>query len=600
MDTNNSIAIVGGGISGLYTAWRLLDAGYPADKITLYESADHVGGRLLTVNPENLLEGQYDGSIPDATHCELGGMRIPKGYDNYVKRLVHHFDLETEKFPTDNNNNWHYLRGTTQQTIDFNDPDNYPEKVPFRLSEEELKAITRSNAEQDTVGIEGPISEAFFKNKQILLHKKKPAKGGPNVFEWVSYVLGATVNFGSGETNLSSLGFSDLLNNSGQHGSPYPWNLSNEYYQFLTSAGGYDTEEASWNAAAAAAVILANFGPGSDFITLKQGFRQLPATLASEIAKYSTNIIHTQHTAISLAPTPTGGVELGVQTAEGTNLSSYDQVILALPPVAVKSLLRPFFDTTPNLAYNLGQVTPVPAVKMYLMYPQDNDGKAWWERLGLSIEQYTRMTTDLPIRQVYHFGTYTGNGKKSYSVLQISYEDGLTPGYWAGLLADEENKDLNTGLYGNTDSSTPPEIPYLKNFPVYQQASDNTTFMNDYPVFAVAHEQWVNFVNQIPTLSDGEADFPVAGGIVDWGLAPYGGAWNFWNVNVDVRSQYYNLMQPIPDAPIFVQGEGYSLLQGWAEGAIWTAEAILVNHLQVGASNHGWKPPFDVHAFPQE
>ena len=38
-------AIVGGGISGIYSAWRL-QAAYPAKSIALFESSNRLGGRL--------------------------------------------------------------------------------------------------------------------------------------------------------------------------------------------------------------------------------------------------------------------------------------------------------------------------------------------------------------------------------------------------------------------------------------------------------------------------------------------------------------------------------------------------------------------------
>ena len=43
-------AIIGGGVSGLYTAWRLLDHD-PGTSVAVFEQSDRVGGRLLTWNP---------------------------------------------------------------------------------------------------------------------------------------------------------------------------------------------------------------------------------------------------------------------------------------------------------------------------------------------------------------------------------------------------------------------------------------------------------------------------------------------------------------------------------------------------------------------
>ena len=64
---------------------------------------------------------------------------------------------------------------------------------------------------------------------------------------------------------------------------------------------------------------------------------------------------------------------------------------------------------------------------------------------------------------------------------------------------------------------------------------------------------------------------------------------------MDVNEVYWDMMQPFgsasDDLPIYVVGEGYSVFQGWVEGALWTAEAVLEN--KYGLSIPAWAP-FDV------
>ena len=59
------VAVVGGGVSGVYSAWRLLTEGGKR-QVTVFEGDEHIGGRLLSVTPPH---------IPYMT-AELGGMRI--------------------------------------------------------------------------------------------------------------------------------------------------------------------------------------------------------------------------------------------------------------------------------------------------------------------------------------------------------------------------------------------------------------------------------------------------------------------------------------------------------------------------------------------
>ena len=71
------IAVVGGGVSGVYSAWRLKQT-YPDRKIVVFEGGGHIGGRLLSVRPPD---------IPNMV-AELGGMRILPAIQPRIKRLI--------------------------------------------------------------------------------------------------------------------------------------------------------------------------------------------------------------------------------------------------------------------------------------------------------------------------------------------------------------------------------------------------------------------------------------------------------------------------------------------------------------------------------
>ena len=91
------VAVVGGGIGGVYTAWRLLTSGSQDGlagswskargglKVTLFEGSDRIGGRLLSARSPLLPE----------TTAEIGGMRYvvsgksaAKGPQRLVQGLV--------------------------------------------------------------------------------------------------------------------------------------------------------------------------------------------------------------------------------------------------------------------------------------------------------------------------------------------------------------------------------------------------------------------------------------------------------------------------------------------------------------------------------
>lgn len=62
-----------------------------------------------------------------------------------------------------------------------------------------------------------------------------------------------------------------------------------------------------------------------------------------------------------------------------------------------------------------------------------------------------------------------------------------------------------------------------------------------------------------------------------WRLAlaqPKRGGANFWHLHVDSEQVARDILQPKPDVPVFVCGEAYSHQQGWAEGALRTADEM--------------------------
>ena len=122
------IAIVGGGVSGVYSAWRLQQA-HPHHQIVLFEGSGHIGGRLLSVRP------------PEITHmvAELGGMRILPAVQPRITKLLEVLNqhrpptqpLELYPFPVDAPQNLAYLRGVYLRLADFT---TQPHKVPYHLS----------------------------------------------------------------------------------------------------------------------------------------------------------------------------------------------------------------------------------------------------------------------------------------------------------------------------------------------------------------------------------------------------------------------------------------------------------------------------------
>ena len=125
------VAIVGGGISGVYSAYRLINGrpknpGNPEKKlakdqpkIEVFERENRIGGRLLSMSPPGMPK----------TRCELGGMRFT---DQQVlaSNLINHFGLKFVPQEVFQPENIAYLRGRHIRKQDSLDP----LKIPYRMN----------------------------------------------------------------------------------------------------------------------------------------------------------------------------------------------------------------------------------------------------------------------------------------------------------------------------------------------------------------------------------------------------------------------------------------------------------------------------------
>lgn len=209
---NIDIAIVGGGVSGVYSAWRLQQH-YPQSKIAVFEASDHIGGRLLSVRPPD---------IPDMV-AELGGMRILPTVQPLIYDLIQELNallpapeqIELYCFPVDELQNIAYLRGVYLRLKDFTTE---PDKVPYRLNfldrGQTGGAVIIDAIEQIVPGIT---------NKSLTEEERR--------------LMAQSASFGG--VPLYQQGFWNVLFRV----------ITGEAYQYAEDTGGYDTTLCNWNAA---------------------------------------------------------------------------------------------------------------------------------------------------------------------------------------------------------------------------------------------------------------------------------------------------------------------------------------------------------------
>lgn len=533
------IAIIGGGVSGCYSAWRLQqDRGHNSN-IVLFEYSNRIGGRL------------YSRKLPGLPNvvAELGGMRYIPDSHLMVKNLVTELKLATKKFPmgsslpiepgdkeAGSDNNLFYLRGQYFRYRDFAE---HPDRIPYNLNWSE-RGYGPENMQVKVMNL---ICPGFA---DMSLQQQMQVK-----------VFGK---------EIWRYGFWDLLYKV----------LSNEGYQFMKDAGGYEANVA--NANAVTQLPATEYKDDTVFLTLKDGFQALPLTLAQQFADMPGQLAQSARIQMNQRLTHirynTAGdypYTLVFQATEtndaGKTTDKVDsppvevqakQIILGMPRRALELISSPFFDD-PWLKQNLSSVLIQSAFKMFLAYESP-----WWRSLGLVSG---RSVTDLPIRQTYYMGTeceQPGGEPTTHSLLMASYNDIGTVPFWKGL---EAGKPF-TGYVPESLSCAPEQVVLKHQFQITED------------MVATAHQQVTTLHNQqqLPP--------PYSAVYQEWGDDPYGGGWHEWKANYRLDQIMCRMRHPIADQQIYIVGEAYSYEQGWVEGALNTAESMLEQFF--GLSKPAW------------
>ncbi len=527
--THFDVAIIGGGVSGVYTAWRLLTE-QKAEKVAIFEADDHIGGRLLSVTPPN---------IPYMT-AELGGMRILPAVQPRVQKLIdtlnkdttHPDDyIETFNFPVDQPNNISYLRGTYLRLSEFK---SNPEKVPYRLTFQEFGQTAGSlviNAIEQV--IPGITNENLTEDERREMAHNAKFDGLP----------------------LYRQGFWQVLMRV----------MSGEAYQLAKAAGGYQTTINNWNAADAIPWFLSDFGVEPIYHGFKEGFQQVPLTIAERVRQLGGEIfLNARVTGFNKTDD-----QIEINFLDGSQHHA-NALVLAMPRRSLDLLMpgSPLLNK-PHVKRLISSVTPRPLFKLFTTYMEP-----WWRPAGVN---EGRSTTDLPIRQTYYWPTMDGEAPTSgRAMLMASYDDGLNVGFWDGFR-------LKHGIFWDEEIKAIVDVP------------DNTFwFEGSIAETGQAYAKWHKYQAPEEMVEEIQRQLAIVHGLKyvppvvdasykDWGDDPFGGGWNAWNIGVKSWEVKQQILNPDPEVPVFICGEAYSDAQGWVEGALQTADMMLEQYFGVSA-----------------
>ncbi len=413
------VAVVGGGVSGVYSAWRLATSGSPwsGEDVTVFEYGNRVGGRLESI--KSLHAGSAERELSSAAAeelvdrpAEVGGMRFLPSWQDHVTRLITHLGLARADFPMGDTHNLFFLRGQPFRAQSFT----YG-TVPYRLrgSEQGLTVDQLFEHVLDTLlaSVGKKLADKLTREDWDEI-KKNPA-------------------FCFDDEPLHEQGFWNVLAKI----------VSAEAYKMLTEAGGYFTLTANWNAAEAASFIGLDF-IGAKYETLEDGYDAQVAALANEFTGAGGRIWGDSEL-IKFDKLADGKLLLTFRNRdprfEGDDRTFTvvaDHLILAMPRHGLERLelhgTRFDFDDPANAEQRRlrDAVMKMPAFKLFMLFE-----KPWWQRMGLTSG---RSVCDLPIRQTYYFGTESGH---RHGLLMTSYNDAETVSFWKGLqwTATRPNKD---------------------------------------------------------------------------------------------------------------------------------------------------------------
>ena len=377
------VAVVGGGISGLYAGWSLLarvPEGEEFPRVALFEAGSRLGGRLHTIVP------------PHAPHlrCELGGMRY-LSTQPMVADLIDHLGLTHRAFPLGDDHDLLYLRGTR---FSIGDLKAGASSVPYALAPGERgKTVAEMLAQ---------VIKTFLPGGQMTADERVE--------------LERTMRFRG--TPVHELPLVEVLRAE----------LSEEAFQLLLDGMGYTC---TLDEHIGAVNLLHTNLVGGHHLTLAEGMQALPDTVAQRFRGLGgqTEMGASLRTLERVEAHGEERIRLVFDRDGRTEHVEARHVVLALPKRALQLLdHESFLFRESSLGEDLQAVVPVPAGKLYLAYRDP-----WWHDLGLT---WGRSVTDLPMRQCLYFGVEddADAGHHHASLLAAAYTDGLVTRYWEDLL----------------------------------------------------------------------------------------------------------------------------------------------------------------------
>jgi monoamine oxidase len=396
------VAVVGGGMAGIYAAYRLrgCDGSAPPHgagrhpQVALFERSRHVAGRVRSVEMTDTRR-----------YGELGAMRWVPSQHDLVQALVNKFSLPYRDWPVDEDNNLSFLR---EKRMTIKEVRDNPGILPYHLREDER------GKRPDQL-----LTDALTRIVPNFANMTKD--------DWKTVQAGASVAMRDPATGqsiqvpINTMGFRNLLARF----------MSPEAARLVTDAFGYDSIFDNISTVQSLKAFDEDFNPNSTYRTLQNGMQDLPNTLQQHFEGHDGRIFLLHRLEKVDYDRDLKAVVLTFLVADGerkyVKYVLADKAVLAMPQRPLRTLMEnsPVLNAEPFRS-RLEMVTPNPMTRILTGFD-----KRWWEPLGIT---QGRNTSDTATRQVYIF-----NGEADQANgFTMTYCDGKDSAYWAGYHRPDE------------------------------------------------------------------------------------------------------------------------------------------------------------------
>lgn len=545
-------AIIGAGVSGLYSAYRLTSGGASpksAAKIQIFELSDRIAGRLESVTLPKM-----------EISAELGGMRYLDSQlivTTLIEKVFRQ-ELDPVEFPMgDAAHLFFYLRKQRLKADAWNSEQAKGQKL-----------ITRYQLNEQDIGLSSDqlfnkiIYDVLMADPWVLAHYQTKIQFKPpydyeftlSAQDWDQITPRLVYNFqGPYHGKLvNDIGFWNLIKDR----------ASQEGYSFLDEAGGYYSNTINWNAAQAFPYMVGDFSkPDVSYKTIAGGYDLIAYALAAQYMKQPGAVIWSENQLRSIDKNPGGPrrYRLGLvskRTGRAWNVFT-DHIVLAMPRRSLELLdQNSFVFDSPIMKSNVRSVLKEPSFKLIMGFEYP-----WWKTDFGATAGHS--VTDLPMRQCYYFGT---DPHDQHSLFLATYNDMRTVTFWKAL------DDAHPVRYQPKDTK------------LLTWGAQGVDLQNKASALMVAEA--MNQVRELHgpmTIPD-----PYVALYKDWAADPFGGGYHAWKAAYPVWTVMPFMRRPIAGEGIHICGEAYSTQQGWVEGAFCTAEKMLQEHF--GLKRPDWLP----------